>query len=116
MLKNTIKLPNCVRGFMAELSDYIRSDPVYDEYLKTNQAFSVEGGKARINLKSAIMLNPTNYNQFISDFETAKLKWHVLSSYTTIVFHVKSMSIEDVPEGFRDKKNCWRKAFISKLP
>ena len=105
MLKEIVKLPICVRAFMAELSDYIKSDVEIDDYLKTSNPFSVKDGKGRINLKISVMSSPANYNKFILDFEAAKKKWRGLSSYTCLVFHVDPMPIEEMPEEFREKTN-----------
>jgi hypothetical protein len=106
VLTGIVKLPTCVRGFIAELSDYVKSDMKFDECLKTSDPFSVKDGKGRINLRISVISSPANYNKFILDFEDAKKKWHVLSSYTSLVFHGELMPIEEVPEEFRNKNNC----------
>ena len=105
MINEIVKLPACVREFMAELSTYIKSDLEVDKYLKTSDPLSVKDGKARINLKIDVVTSPANYNRFIIDFEAAKQKWRVLSSYTCLVFHADPMPTEEIPEQYRERIN-----------
>jgi hypothetical protein len=100
MINEIVKLPACVREFLATLSSYIKSDLEVDRYLKTSDPVSVKDGVARINVKSSVVESVPSYHRFIKDFEAAKEKHHLVC-YADTVLHADPMPIAEIPEEYR---------------
>ena len=101
---NNLKLPVCIERFVVDLLPYVCQDLLTDKYLETSDTVSLQNGKVCIKLIRDVGTSTENYNKFRKDYEAAKKKW-ALSDYTSVVFHVTTMPIAEIPEQYRKQPN-----------